>query len=354
MADKEILKKYVCRHPFTHYDVNHFGNYLCCPSWLPVDVSNKHTDKEVSVTEGWFGPEAQAIRESMLDGTYKFCDHKICPDLSSLLNGDHVPDIFVPIEEFEVPDVPMPTEINYGQDRSCNLKCPSCRVNIIPNDPVTSEAHRKKQEIQDEIEESFSSSIKKIFLTGSGDPIYSKIYRDFLINFDASKYPNIESIQIVSNGVLLNEKMWNSFNCTDYIDIIDISFDAGCKETYENVTRLGGDWDRLIENVSFIAGLKDRERAIVLSYVVSEYNYKEMHQMFTLVRDIFESNPGMSNYFVNFRQHVYWETGNYSQEQVDKIAVFDPGHAEHEQFLEELKKIDVYEKVSHNFHHLIR
>lgn len=350
---KDILKKYVCKHPFTYLDVNHFGTYLCCPSWLPTDISDLHGDNPIGITEAWYGEKAERIRDSVMDGSYSYCDHKVCPALNTLLKGEEVPDVFVPIEEFERPENPMPEEILYGQDRSCQMKCPSCRIDIIPNAKIDSAEHKRKQEIQDEIEESFGEGIQKILLTGSGDPIYSKIYRDFLINFDARKYPSLESIQLVTNGVLLNEKMWNSFNCQEYINVIDISIDAGTKETYENVTRLGGDWDRLLENIEFLASLDDIERALIFSYVVSEYNYNEMHLLYEILEDIFSRVNSRSRFFLNYRQHVYWGTGAYSADQVNQISVFNKDHPKHDDFLIEVCKIDGLERVGHNFHHLL-
>lgn len=353
MNDSNILKKYVCTQPFKTLDVQHFGNYMCCPSWLPVDISNTSSGKPLSVTDSWFGETANSIRESVLDGSYKFCDHKLCPELNNLINDGRVSPVFVAHDEFVAPEIPMPENLIYGQDRSCNLKCPSCRKDIIPNDNVTSPAHLKKQAVQDEIEKSFGESIKRISLTGSGDPIYSKIYRDFLINFDKKKYPNIESIKIISNGVLLTEKMWNSFNCTEFIDAIDISLDAGCKETYENVTRIGGDWDKLLENIGFLARLRDRDRLFVFSNVISVHNYKEMTQIYEILDRIFKDNGRPGNFFVNFRQHVFWETGLYTPTQVKNISVFDTDHPEHQEFLEEVKRINKYNNVHHNFHHLL-
>jgi sulfatase maturation enzyme AslB (radical SAM superfamily) len=352
MSKKLDLNDYVCLHPFEYLDVNTYGSYLCCPSWLPEEITDIKSGNPMSITEAWNGPIANKIRQSVLDGTYEFCNHKLCPELSKFSSGK-IPDKFIHKNDFCKTESPVPREILYGQDRSCNLKCPSCRPNVIPNEPVHSTRHRIKQTIQNEIEESFGQGIQKILMTGSGDPIYSKIYRDFLINFDKTKYPNLESIQLVTNGVLLTEKMWNSFNCQEYIDMLDISFDAGTKETYENVTRLGGDWDKLIENVEYLASLNDKKRWFIFSYVVSEYNYKEMYQLYKIIQTIFESRNGKNRWDVNYRQHVYWGSGAYTYDEVQRISVFNHTHPEHKNFLKEISKINKLSHASHNFHHLL-
>ena len=353
VTKKENLKKWVCTKPWNYLDVNHFGSYMCCPSWLPTSIDNVGTENEVSITEGWFGETAEKIRTSVLDGSFSYCNHTLCPDISEVLAGRTTDTEFFKLKEHYVPpEVPMVEHILYGQDRSCNMKCPSCRPDVVPNDNVNSDAHKKKQSIQEEVEDTFGSSIKRIMLTGSGDPIYSKIYRDFLINFDASKYPNIDDIQIVTNGVLLNEKMWDSFNCQEYIKTFDISFDAGTKDTYENVTRLGGVWESLINNIKFLVNLKDMKRHFIFSYVVSEYNFKEMVQAMEIIDDITKDMIG--TFKINFRQHVYWSSGAFTPEHVTAISVFEPSHLQHNEFLEQLEIINTHPQVSHNFHHLIK
>lgn len=349
---KEILKNWICTKPFNYLDVNYGGTYMCCPSWLPVDITNHNTPDEVSITEGWFSEKSERIRESMLDGSFRYCDHKVCPEISEVLGGrTHETRHMRKKENYKVPEIPMVQDILYGQDRSCNLRCPSCRLDIIYNDRVDSTSHIKKQDIQHEIEKSFGKTITNILLTGSGDPIYSKIYRDFLINFDEKKYPNLDTIQIVTNGVLLNEKMWNSFNCKQFIKIFDISFDAGTKETYENSTRIGGDWERLLENIRFLINLKDQKRKFLFSYVVSELNYKEINKCLEIIDDL--SHGTIHDITINFRQHVYWSSGAYTQKQVNDIAVFEPGHKLHDDFLKELVIMNQHPKVNHNFHHLL-
>jgi sulfatase maturation enzyme AslB (radical SAM superfamily) len=348
----EILKKWICTKPFNYLDVQPEGKaYMCCPSWLPEDITEGGTK---TITEGWFGEKSEAIRASILDGSFKYCDHKVCPEISAVLAGDDRDGkssyMFLK-ENYEVPKVPMVEDILYGQDRSCNLRCPSCRLNVIPNARVDSPEHQQKQAIQDEIEEQFGGSIQKIMLTGSGDPMYSKIYRDFLINFDKTKYPNMEQIQIVTNGVLLNEKMWNSFNCKEFIKIFDISFDAGSTFTFENSTRIGGDWDRMISNIRYLISQTDIIRKFIFSYVVSEYNFREMKQCLDIIDELTDGSE--HKVVVNFRQHLFWDTGAYTKDQVNEIAVFDPDHLCHAEFLEQLKIMTQHPAVNHNFHHLL-
>ena len=363
-----ILKDYVCKHPFEYMDVNHDGDFVCCPSWCPTNIRPK-------TGISFNSQAAKEIRKSVLDGSYKFCDHKVCPSLNSLKETKAKPYNFYTREEFDkkyniksIEDVDnleaYPEEILFGWDRSCNFKCPSCRVNLIPNDKIDSPLHKNKLQILEHIENKLGKGIKKILVTGSGDPFYSKIYRDFLINFDKTKFPNIENIQIITNGKMVNKKMWDQLNAAPYVKQMEISIDAGTKNTYENITRLGGNWDTLIDNLNFVKTIDSLDELIV-SMVVSKYNYQEMITFYNLIYDIFDGAPFWVS--INYRQQVYWYTGKYSEEETKSLQVFDPSHSEYEKFKIELQKLDkiIWSSLdengmpssgnvfaNHNFHHI--
>lgn len=343
MKDISILNNYVCTNPFKYLDVQTDGDFLCCPSWCPVNIGETNR-------LDWFSDNAEKVRESVLDGTYKYCDHSICPSLNLLINNGDSSGVFIKKNEFDIDDYRLgPENIVFSWDRSCNLKCPSCRSTNILNDTENS-IDNKKYDILKNVEDQFGKTIKKLFITGSGDPFYSNIYRNYLKDFDKSKYPNLEEIQIITNGNLLNEKMWNSLKASPFIKLIEISVDAGTKETYETVSRLNGQWDKLITNLKFLSTLKSIKFTMV-SMVVSQYNYKEMETFYKLMYEIFEGST--THLTINFRQLVYWESGKYTEEEVKNIQVFNIEHELHNDFKNELLKIHNKPCVNHNFNHLL-
>lgn len=369
-SKEEILKKYVCEMPFMYSDVQWSSQFVCCPSWAPhsIRVNEQGNPSWFPVNEtddvmrNWTSQPAFEIRKSVMDGTYKYCDHKICPRLNELINTGRKPYLFKEIDEFRneynihtEEDIKNfktpPEEILFGFDRSCNLKCPSCRVSIIPNDNIDSPEHKAKLHLLKSIEDNFGSNLKRIMITGSGDPFYSKIFRDYLINFDINKYPKLEQLQIITNGNLLNEALWNKMKATPYIKTIEISIDAATKDTYENKTRLNGQWDILIENLKFLAKQDNSIEEFVLSMVVSKHNYKEMYLFYQTMTEIFANSNFKWGLSINYRQIVDW--GTYSKETLEELQVFNTNHILFNDFLEELKKIHNLKYVNHNFHHLL-
>ena len=176
------------------------------------------------------------------------------------------------------------------------------------------------------------------------------MYRDYLVNFDKAKYPALESIQIVTNGNMLTERMWSKMKASPYIKMIEISIDSGDPYNYENRIRIGGKWDVLMKNLAFISTIKTLDEVIV-SMVVSENNFTEMKRFYDKMTSIF--NRSTYRLTINFRQHVYWGTGKYTEKEVSDIQVFRPSHPLHKEFMTEVKKIHGLPHVSHNFNHLI-
>ena len=349
---KEILKEWVCKHPFEFIDIQGGSQFVCCPSWCPTDINTQD-----NLGDNWASPEAQSIRESVMDGSYSHCKHRICPSLSSLINTGKPDGNFIPIKEArEVyrnydPKINTPKEILFGFDRSCNLYCPSCRKEVVTNDHFDSPEHLAKLKTLNEIDEMFSKTATKMLITGSGDPFYSKLYREYLINFDASKYPELKSIQLITNGNLLTEKMWNSLNAAPFVKDIEVSIDAGTKETYENITRLGGNWDQLIANLRFISTISTLENMMV-SMVITEQNFTEMETFYNLMTDIFKDSTFKLH--INFRQIVYWGSGAFTLADMNNLQVFEVHHPRFTEFKNELQTIHNKPRVNHNFHHLIK
>lgn len=351
------LHKYVCTMPFRYTDVQSNSQFVCCPSWNTKDIN---LNGITNLGKNWNDSTVVDIRKSVMNGTYEYCDHIICPKLNELINTNSVPKEFLDVESFKkvykisstedlINFTTLPDEILFGFDRSCNLKCPSCRISLVQNDGIESAEHKLKMDILNSIENDYGSGLKKIMITGSGDPIYSKIYRDYLINFDKRKYPKLQKIHLITNGNLLDEKMWNSFKAKEFIKIIEISIDAATKDTYENKTRLNGNWDRLIDNLNYLATQNTIEEFYV-SMVVSKDNYKEMEEFYNLITNIFSKSKFKYGYTVVYRQLVDWNT--YLPIQLKELQVFKKEHELYDDFVIELEKINIKKNVNHNFNHI--
>jgi organic radical activating enzyme len=343
---KEILKKYVCSHPFTYLDVQENGDYLCCPSWCKSDIS-KGTDRL-----SWNSEQAKRIRASILDGSYSYCDHEVCPSLNSLINKGEPSNCMIDkrVAFFLTSYEHAPEEIVFGWDRSCNLSCPSCRSHTIKNDAIDSTQYIKKRGIIDAIETKFGRNVKRIVLSGSGDPFYSNVFREYLMNFNKDLYPSLQHIQIVTNGNMMTPDLWRKMKASPYIKVIEISIDSANEDNYESEMRPGASWKKLIDNLEFLSTIKT-VKSVIVSMVISEKNFMEMKEFYDKMTEIFQFST--FGYTINYRQHVFWGTGKYTESEVNAMQVFNLGHPRHSEFMTQLGLIHGLPHVNHNFNHLI-
>jgi len=348
---RDRKKDYVCAVPFTSLEVHDFDRFLCCASWL-----KKYLPRNTKPLEAWNSKEANDIRDSILDGTYKYCDNSQCPFLHQLetfgnvgrveplFHKDKLPkELKTTIEDYKNGITFSPKIIQFSMDRSCNLKCPSCRLEMFIAD--SKKISKVKQDIQD-IEDTYGKEVTSLYITGSGDPFISVAFRDFLRNFNKSKWPKLQSIHLHTNATMWTKEMWDSMpNIHQYVKSCEISIDAGTKETYENKTRLNGEWETLINNLKFISTIPNLKR-IKTSFVVQQKNYKEMKIFYDLMSGIFKKYL-----------HVYYNKitnwGTFTEEGFFQEQVWNPLHPEFEDFVKEVNKTLPAQKAWSNLQEFI-
>src|SRR5262249_53335625 len=189
MSDKDRL---FCSRPFSWFEVSRFGEaadstrtlrggdtFLCCPSWLTKPVGNL---LQSSVDEIWNGETAREIRKSILDGSFKYCNHIRCPFLQNrtfpVQPVDRVVDPLMrrAIDE-NLTVLPWgPLEINACFDQSCNLSCPSCRTRVI----MEHDRHDEITLIKSKLNREALKHARLLYITGSGDPFGSPFFRQWL------------------------------------------------------------------------------------------------------------------------------------------------------------------------------
>lgn len=350
-------ENYICAVPFQAMEVHDHERFICCASWM-----TKYLPKDAPVDVAWNSQEADDIRESVLDGSYRYCDDSQCPFLSELkyhkpqgMLGPLQPKGNLPlklkklIKSYKEGNLQPPTNVQFSFDRSCNLKCPSCRIEMfIANSSKIKEVNATIQEI----EEKFSDSIESIYITGSGDPFISVGFRNFLRNFNPEKYPRLKRIHLHTNATKWNREMWESMpNIHKYVQSCEISIDAGTKQTYENETRINGDWNELKENLEFISKLPNLKN-VKPSFVVQQANYKEMDIFYNEMKRIFIDESNVERQLRIFYGRITnW--GTFTEEEFKKHNVLDLQHPEHGEFLTALNDVIFRKHVFHNMHDFI-
>lgn len=247
-----------CYNPYHMIEIDEDGDVmLCgCQFHMPYVVGNIYQN---SIKDIWLNANSKLVRDSVAAGEFTYCNWS-CPNLQHL---ELRPNVLPNIGEF-------PTSIKIDLDRSCNLKCASCREHLIQEKNTQRIATQKA--IFNEIFDYASSHTDqqfRIFPMGSGEVLASHSGLEFLRKLQHYPYSNIQ-VTAPSNGTLL----WHHRDLIDSIqDKINftISIDAATEETYAQVR--GGNWQELQQGIQ-------RYRSIIqhFCFVVQEANWREIEQ----------------------------------------------------------------------------
>jgi hypothetical protein len=322
--DLKLSGKY-CYHPFNTITVDSEGDiYLCiCQAWLPISIGkiwDFHSFESIINS-----PKALEIQASIIDGSYRYCDHNSCSIIKENELQNKTDQKFATVNW-----------INFAVDNSCNLTCPSCRVDF------TFVSEGKEFEKRIKIVNHLTYLIEqhyyflKFSLSGDGDPFASIIYRHFLSNLKISEekayipgenQQQIE-IELITNGILLKSYWHKLKNIHKSLVRTKISFDAGTEKVY-NITRRGGDWSKLLDSVRFLTYWKKSNNsvmALTANFVVQTANYKDMPAYVELCDSL-----GFDE--INFQKILDWNTFD----NFDAQSVWSTNHPNYNDFLKILE-----------------
>lgn len=336
MKPKNKSKKSFCPKPFEFLAVQSDGSaWVCCEDWLPISIGNLSGNEKLE--DVWNSDKAKSIRRSILEGTFEYCHHTRCPFIVS----NTLPDIdekrALELLKFanynSTIRAPLPQKLSLAYDPTCNLKCPFCRSDYIV---LSKEGRSNAQQIQEKLFSTSSQSLKEITLIGYGDPFSSTVFVEFLKTVDPGEYPFL-TINLITNGLLLTSRMWDSVSAAHgLIGNIHVSIDACSVETYKQ--NRGGKFQVLLKNLKFIASLR-KQKAISrfeIGFVVQNNNFEEMPDFVWLGKKLDCDE-------VLFQKIFNW--GTYEEEDFKEIAVHEPIHKRHQDFVNVLNSEILEDKI---------
>jgi len=320
-----------CAQPFERFEVLGGGGdrgdvYFCCQNWVTRSIGNME-DKPVE--DVWNGKAAREFRQSILDGSFKYCREDLCPYLQRISGPvQRIADVTDPdlleIIRKETTVVPFgPKDIICCFDQSCNLSCPTCRTSII----METGHERAIMNIQKRLEDEALKDARLLYITGSGDPFGSPFFRKWLQTMKRSSMPKLERLHLHTNGLLWTPRIWESIpaETRELVKAATISVDAARPDSYAE-NRRGGDFATLKKRLAFIADLRRNGplEYLEIHMTVQRNNFEEMAEFVELGR----ANACDQ---VTFHQMVNW--GTFSDEEYEARAVHRPEHPLHAAFL---------------------
>ena len=306
---KDLQIKTYCPRPFDTVLIDKQGScYLCeCTSWLPQSVGNLHKHSLEDVLNLKMAKELQ---NSITDGSYRYCNNKQCSLLVS--------------KDFKKFETQSPTSqiknIRLAIDDSCNLRCPSCRKDLIFLKKGKNFDRRIKlaNKINDWLR-TITHPVK-VHIGSDGDPFASHVYRHFMTHTPVRE--NIK-YSLLTNGLMFQDFANKVPHIIENLDELGVSIDGASKETYEKL-RLGGRWEKILENFEFIK--KNKNYPVNLHMVVQTQNWNEMKLMLDLA-DFYNFDK------VYFNQIEDWNTAINVKEEKKLFA-----ESQYQAYTAEIKK----------------
>jgi len=321
---KYTLAGKICEIPFREMDVLERSTHLCCASWLPTSAGDLSATDWPDV---WNSDTAQAIRASIHDGSYRYCNKGACPKIQSnaLLPTDTLAARsagWSDIVTGAMTALPVgPEVVNLAYDRTCNLSCPSCRTDRFAADDAT---RLRFSEMQERAILPLLATARTVFITGSGDPFTSKNFRQLMHQLTPAAYPDLR-FRIMTNGMLFTPAQWESFpSLHGRVATLKISIDAATGPTHERLRR-GARWPVMLDNMAFAGDLMAQGLidGFELVFTVQTDNYCEMGDAVDLAHRVGANG-------INFLRLTNW--GTFTAAQYRDRAVFLPFHPDHHDF----------------------
>jgi wyosine [tRNA(Phe)-imidazoG37] synthetase (radical SAM superfamily) len=285
--------------------------HLC--SWMNSSPIGYVTD---GVEKIWHGEAAKTLRRSVLDGSFRYCRREVCP---YLMNGT-LPEIPEQTLKALTPDFPDDFWIAY--DYQCNLSCPSCRRKAII------QAWPEVQKLFDDIYAELApylDGLRRLNITGHGDPFFSKNCMRILKNF-RPKRPDAE-IFFETNGTCFVPKVWEQIaHLSDFTIGMNVSIDSFNPHVYAKLRR-GGNFRQLEKNLRFMSELR-RKNAIdhlAAVLVVQDINFMEMPSFVQRCFDLGFDKVQLENIYS-------W--GVMNEKEYFARDLLNPRHPQHEFFCE--------------------
>lgn len=306
-----------CNRPYDHFHITHNGKTYAC-SWASKrEIGNL---SQQSVQEICESPDAQALRESIEDQSFRYCRAVSCPFLSNDTLPDLSPEDFW--REVDIRKGKPPTNFNIAYDYTCNHACPSCRIGLFKTD----KGYRDLMEhMEDEILP-YLGNAKFIEACGNGDVFSSKYMMSML-----SKVKPVDRnclITLETNGVLVKRNWEKIRHLEEYQLTVIVTPNSFERETY---TQLSGGFDNLdftLDSLDFLCSLREQGRLknFIVTMVVQPANFREVPSFIATCLNRFKADK------IQLRPLLPWFTLSHDLNFRNQDLT-DPNHPLHEEFI---------------------
>jgi molybdenum cofactor biosynthesis enzyme MoaA len=337
---------YLCPYAFSKILVESTGAIVpCCGPMVSQPFGKLPESSVCAVMNSEF---ANAMRDSILDGSYRFCAKLHCPVFRNELrpaDDQESEPLLKGLDLYRHRDTEMwPRFVELALDRTCNLACTFCRKERIVEPQHAVEWWKSL------LEHDLDPVLKRadcVVFAGTGDPFASGVYRALMARLNRRDYPDL-CIILLTNGLLLTPQVWEEYShLSGMLACLSVSIDAASPEVYAKL-RMGGDFERLQRNLKFFKELRQcgAVKELKLNFLVQRENFREMKAFYDMA-------VALDADVIHYQQLANIEQsdpdGTFQEKRVDL-----PFHNDHAAFCEILKSSFMKDpRVQSGFEHIV-
>ena len=307
----------VCAYPFEYCEINPDGLVsFCCTYWIKQNyIGNINEEPFQNI---WNSPAAQAIRQSILNDSYLYCNRNICQNPQRPVRPEDT-----------CPRIPQPRCITLTVDHECNLSCITCRKKPVRYADL--ELEKLNEKIDGYL--ALLKDVPTVRLSGKGDPFASR-NTSLLIMCLAETYPDMR-FKFLTNGTLCNRKTMAALGVNGKVDSVEVSLHSATKEMWLEFTRgTAEQYDLLLKNISELAEMKRSGELseFILNFVLTSVNYTELTD-FVKLADKFSAKARIWGY-------RNWDI--QTVQEAEELMIYNSQHRDYEK-LQKIFKDPVFD-----------
>lgn len=218
-----------------------------------------NTMKEIYNSEA-----AKKFRQTLIDGTYDFCNEENCPYMANNILDSQI------IEIDEIPELPEIVSLAY--DKRCNYHCTCC---------ISRSDEKMNPQVQEKIEKEIREALPavKVFsANGLGEIFVSDSMLKLISEWDPKKIEGAE-FELETNGSLFNETNWEKIkNIGDANLKVFLTVHSFDEAAYQYLSGTKLKIDNIIENLRFVKKLREEGKInyLEIAMVMQERNFRTM------------------------------------------------------------------------------
>lgn len=251
----------ICKRGLYIQIIDEIGTIRAC-SWAGYYLLGNLRDN--SLLEVYHSEAAKRFRQTLLNGTYDFCNEENCPWMANNMLESQM------VEVDEIPTYPQIISLAY--DRRCNYHCTCCISRCDDKiDPIIQE------KIEKEVRKALPH-VKNFSANGLGEFFVSESMMKLISEWKPEEIENAE-FDLETNGSLFHKKNWDKIqnigNAKLNVALTVHSFDEAA---YQYLSGTNIKINQIIENLKFVKKLREEGKinCLEIATVLQERNFRTL------------------------------------------------------------------------------